>query len=129
MDGLDFQALEVDVIVEVERQGQQPIDLRVLLGQILIKFIDLGLPHLDVRGLGLAFVALAFCLRGSRHRGVRPLLLRPCALCLCSSLRERSSIGIRSSLGQALLVLHLGKKSASACHVLSPSLIERISLY
>jgi hypothetical protein len=129
MRRLDLEPLEVDVVVEVEGQSEQSVDLGVLEGQVLVELVDFGLSHLDIRGLGLALIPFAFGLVGSRHRGIRPLLLGPCTLRLRSGLRLRPGSCVGTGLRQTLLVLHLCKESASTCHVLSPSVIERISLY
>jgi hypothetical protein len=112
----------------VEGQGEQAVDLAVLEGQVLVELVDLGLSHLDVRGLRLALIPLAFGLVGPHHRGIRPLLLGPRTDCLRACLRLCSSARVGTGLRQTLLVLHFCQESASACHVLSPSLVERISL-
>lgn len=128
VDRSNLQPCEIDVVVQVEGKGEQSVDLAVLQGEILVEFVDLGLTHLDVRGLGFALEALPLGFVRSRHRGIRPLLLGPRAYRLRSRLRLRSGGRLHEPAPVVVGAASLQEVRVDMpCFV--PSLIGRISLY
>ena len=53
--------VQVDVVIHIERGGQQTVDLVVEGGKGRIQFLDLGLLGSDVCLLSLTLKPLAFC--------------------------------------------------------------------